>query len=135
MASAVGMLARRALGKVLFGAQRRQLLSHRDVDEPIERDPLCLGGLPCLVEQRGLKSQREIALPHDLSHNRSTVSTGSSKRYQLLRADFPRTTLPERSHSNAAGLDDRKMAGPIVTRGDQIRKAPPHFTRPWHWYA
>ena len=45
-----------------------------------------------------------------------------SRSTVLLRPPMRTSALHEGAHSNAAGLDDGEMAGPIVTRRDQIAK-------------
>jgi hypothetical protein len=45
------------LREVLFGAKRRQLFSHSDIDELVERDAVSFSRLTGIVEKRRLKPQ------------------------------------------------------------------------------
>jgi hypothetical protein len=46
--------------------------------------------------------------------------------------DPEQLALPEASHSNATGLNNGKMPGPVVARRDQLRELLSDFTGLWH---
>jgi hypothetical protein len=57
---------------------------------------------------------------------------------RILWCSFSRRTigaLPEVTHPNAAGLDDGEMAGPIVTRREQVAEPRSDIARIWHRHA
>jgi hypothetical protein len=59
--------------EVFLRTQGRQLLGYCHIDELVERHTLGLGHPAGLVEKRGLKPQRKVALPHDVFSSCSII--------------------------------------------------------------
>ena len=62
--------------EVFLRTQGRELLGYCHVDELVERHTLRLSQLAGLVEKRGLKPQRKVALPHDFFSSCFTLFAG-----------------------------------------------------------
>src|SRR5262249_56025338 len=65
-----------------------QVLGYRDVDELVEGDALGFGGLACLLQQRRLQPQCEIALPHAFASQAVIASAG-------VHTPTPKRVAPE----------------------------------------
>src|ERR1035437_4781020 len=72
-------------GEVVRSPECREFLRHRHVDQLVKRYPFSYRELTRFFQERRLKSQRKITLPHDISPNRSIAAPGD------------KTSIPNRS--------------------------------------
>src|SRR5258705_11686254 len=85
---------RSSRGEVVRRPECREFLRHRHVDQLVKRYPFSFRELTRFFQERRLKPQRKITLPHDISPNRSIAAPGN------------KTSIPKRV---VAGRKSRRL--------------------------
>ena len=67
--------------------------------------------------------------------NRQASITIRDAANRLATSPAPRGLLSERSHPNAAGLDDGEVTSPIVARSYEVGEPLSDIVRFWHGHA